>query len=440
MSKLNIRLKPVPVFNHEGSRQRKQSDYENLRRAVLSCLLWEDQFYENGQTIADRIKDLVAKVAPDKVADLAVEARTQAHLRHVPLLLARELARHDKSRPIVAELLPKIVNRPDELSEFLALYFMEGKIPVANAVKKGLGDAFRKFGEHGLAKYNRDAKVTLRDVMRLCHPKPDSKEQAELWRKLIKDELETPITWETQLSASKGVNKKGVWENLLKENKLGALALLRNLRNMLEERVDINLIRTALQKCNPEQVLPFRFISAARYAPQLEAELETLMFKCLGNFGKIKGETILMIDASGSMSNRVSAKSDLTRFDAACALAILAREICEHVTVYTFANSEKLIASRRGFALRDALRANFGGGTMLKRSTQAINAKHNYDLLIAMTDEESQDGTGEFKNKAYILNVASHQNGLNYNKNVTHINGFSESSIRFIQEVESGMF
>lgn len=424
------------VPNGQGFLVREQKPFEQLRRTVLSCLLWENSFYEDGVTIAQRIKDLVAKVNPQDVASLAVEAREQGKLRHVPLLLARELARNEKGRPFVAETLGKIVQRPDELSEFLALYWSEGKTPIANSVKKGLATAFNKFGEYALAKYNRDNAIKLRDVMFLCHPKPKDEIQAALFKKLANNELATPDTWEVELSAGKGENKKASWERLLSENKLGALALLKNLRNFTDNGVSDNLIISALRNCNPERVLPYRFISAAKYAPRFEQYLEELMFKSLSGMDKIKGKTVLMIDLSGSMNNQLSAKSELKRIDAANGLAILARELCEEVVIYGFANSEKLIPARRGFALRDAIMQKFGGGTYLKKSMEAINAKESFDRLIVISDEESQDGVGEFKAPTYILNVSTSKNGVGYQNKVTHIHGFSESSLNYIQQLE----
>src|ERR1700742_4133896 len=90
-----------------------------LRRSVLACMLWENEFYEDGVAIAGRIRELVPKVAAEKVAALAVEARTAMKLRHAPLLLVREMARHATHRGLVAETLVRIIQRADELSEFV---------------------------------------------------------------------------------------------------------------------------------------------------------------------------------------------------------------------------------------------------------------------------------------------------------------------------------
>src|SRR5262249_17138684 len=205
---------------HEGAPAKHISPEQQRRRSVLACMLWEDQFYEDGVAIAGRIRELVAKVPPAKVAALAVEAREKMKLRHAPLLLVREMARLASHRHLVAETLYHVIQRADELSEFVALYWTEGKQPLSAQVKKGLAAAFTKFDEYALAKYNRATTVKLRDVLFLSHAKPVDAAQAELWKRLVEGELTTPDTWEVALSAGPNVEKRQAWERLLAENKL----------------------------------------------------------------------------------------------------------------------------------------------------------------------------------------------------------------------------
>ena len=276
--------------------------------------------------------------------------------------------------------------------------------------------------------------ISLRDAMFLVHPKPKDDIQKEVFRKLANNELESPDTWEVQLSAGK--DKKETWERLLRENKLGALALLRNLRNMDSANVDKNLIKESISKMKTERVLPFRFISAARYASQLEPELEKSMFKCLNGFEKMPGKTVLLIDVSGSMTNSISAKSDLKRLDAACGLGMLLREICEEVEIITFSDQVVQVPLRSGFALRDAIvNSQPSGNTYLGQAIKVVDNNRTYDRLIVITDEQSLDKVSDPKDKGYMINVASYQNGVGYGKWL-HIDGFSESIINYIQEYE----
>ena len=150
MVRLNKTVRP---FTHEGGRGRRFTPEMELRRTLMNCLLWEDQFYEDGVAIADRIKTLVPQVEPARVAALTIEAREQMKLRHAPLLVVREMARHEKHRLLVADTLARVIQRPDEMTELLAIYWADAlgpmqqrkRQPVSAQIKKGLARALTKF-------------------------------------------------------------------------------------------------------------------------------------------------------------------------------------------------------------------------------------------------------------------------------------------------------
>jgi len=430
MAKLN--KKPEQIKTHEGAVAKHITPEFELRRAVMSCMLWENSFYESGESIAIRIERLVAQVNSDTVAQIAKEARSDMKLRHVPLLIARGLAR--KGYEKLADLLEEIIQRPDEITEFLAIYWKEGKQPLANQVKKGIARAFHKFDEYQLAKWDRGEKIKLRDALFLSHPKPKDKDQEALWKRLVDGELKTPDTWEVSLSS--GGNKQEHWTRLLKEKKLGALALLRNLRNMLESNVDRTLIKEAIASMSANKVLPYRFITAAKYAPDLEPELEKAMFRALNGMKALTGRTILLVDVSGSMGWNLSSKSEMSRMDAANGLSILLRELTEDISVYTFSEEVVKVPPRRGFALRDTIRLSQPHGiTYLGKAIRTIDYKEDYDRLIIFTDEQSHDSYPDPKGKTYLINVSSEQNGVGYGK-THHIDGFSEKVFDYILEFE----
>lgn len=431
--KTNVAMERPKLRTHEGAPAKRIDAEAQLRRSVMSCLLWEKEFYESGVTIADRIATLVPQVEPFVVARMAIQARSEMNLRHVPLLLVREMAKHPMHKAYVASTLAGVIQRPDELAEFVSLYWKDGKRPLSAQIKKGLAAAFAQFNEYSFAKYKGDGNaIKLRDVMFLVHPKPVD---AVLYKKIADNTLATPDTWEVALSS--GADKRETWERLMSENALGGLALLRNLRNMEQVGVSKSLIRIALAKMNTTRILPFRFIAAAKYAPEFEPELEAALFRSLDG-EKMTGRTVVLIDVSGSMEAPLSAKSDMTRMDAACGVAMVAREICDDVAIYTFSQNTVKVPARRGFALRDAVVNSQGhGGTYLGKALRDVNAV-GYDRLIVITDEQSHDVVGNPVGKlAYLINVASAQNGVGYGA-FTHIDGFSEAVIRYIQEVEKG--
>lgn len=428
-------INKIPVKRtYEGAKASHISSEEELKRALMSCLLWENTFYESGQSIADRIKSLSVNVSGDKLSELVIYTREKMKLRHAPLWLCVSMA---EQRKLKAETLCNVIQRPDELTEFLALYWKDGKKSIPKQVKKGLGMAFNKFNEYGFAKYDRDNAVKLRDVLFMVHPKAKDNEQQELFNKIVNRTLKTPDTWETNLSA--GEDKKITWERLLRENKLGGMALLRNLRNMGNVGVDENLIKGAISEMNTSRILPFRFISAAKYYPRLEDKLEVKMLQAFSG-EKLSGKTVLLLDVSGSMcGDTISSKSDLTPLDCACGLAILAREMCEDISIYTFSNDTVMLPPRRGFALRDLINSQEHGATYMGDSIKLVNNHEKYDRIIVLTDEQSHDSVGGHEGKyGYIINVAQYKNGVSYGPYV-HISGWSEKVIQYVGEYEKGL-
>lgn len=433
MAKIN---KQKPALTHEGAKGRAFAPEQELRRALMSCMLWEDQFYEDGVSIAERIGALVPRVEAEKVAAMAVEAREQMKLRHAPLLIVREMARHEGHKALVADTLDRIVQRPDELTEFLAIYWSDALGPmqqrktraVSAQVKKGLARAFGKFDAYQLAKYNRDGAVRLRDVLFLTHAKPKDAAQEKVWKELVDGKLAAPDTWEVSLSG--GADKRQTFERLIADRKLGALALLRNLRGMLLAGVPKATIGKALDEMRTDRVLPYRFIAAAQHAPDLESELESAMFRSIEGHAKLTGKTRLLVDVSGSMDAAISQRSEMRRLDAACGLAVLAREIGSDVEIFTFSNDVKKVAPRRGFALRDAIvNSQPHGGTELGKAIGEVDRK---DVrLIVFTDEQSHDVVPAPKGVGYMVNVASYQHGVGHGP-WRRIDGFSEKILDWI--------
>lgn len=414
------------------------SPIDQLRRSVMACMLWEDGFYESGTTIGERIRSLVAQCDPMDVARLAIQARSDMHLRHAPLLLVRELARHPAKPALVADTLRDVIQRADELAEFVSLYWQDGKQPLSAQVKRGLAQAFGKFNGYQLAKYNRDGKIKLRDVLFMSHAKPKDEAQAALWKQLADGTLPAPDTWEVALSA--GADKKATFERLIAENKLGYLALLRNLRNMQEVGVDCAMVTQALLSgAAASRVLPFRFVAAARSAPQFEGVLDQAMQASMSTMPKLSGKTVVLIDVSGSMDSRLSAKSDLTRIDAACALASLVRGLSDDVRVFSFSSSLVEVPSRAGMALIDAIRHSQPHSSTYLGAAVRDTGGHvpDADRMIVFTDEESSDVVGAPTGKGYMINVASGKNGVGFG-DWTRITGFSEAVVGYIQALEQG--
>jgi hypothetical protein len=465
--------KKTQVFTAGGAKAQTVNAKKQLQRSLMTTLLWENSFYEGGNSVAKRISDIIPNVHPNDVLDLALEAKDFMKLRHAPLYVIRELAKYTQGNlaktgfpykwndvnvgTVVEVGVASLIKRPDELAEFLAMYWKDKKQPLSASVKRGLAKAFTKFDEYQLAKWNRDNDIKLRDVLFLSHAKPQDREQELLFKKLVDNTLKTPDTWEVALSS--GANKKETWERLIRENKLGGFALLKNLRNMLSAGVDEKLIRERLEK-GVGVALPFNFMTAAKYAPRLSKSIEIAMLKAIDGMDKLPGRTLLVVDTSGSMNyGNVSSKSEVSRLDGAAGLALLARNLCEESVVYVTAGSD---ASRKhatalvpdhlnGLALAEKIHNAShefgigGGGIFLVQCMEYIKTqKHQeFDRVIVFTDEQDCDTKanpalaprlGKFN---YVVNVSNEKNGISYKNGWDHIDGWSERIFDYIRVFET---
>jgi 60 kDa SS-A/Ro ribonucleoprotein len=446
---------------HEGAPARIPVSVKQLERQVATCMLWENTFYESGQEIAKSIAELCKSVSPNDIAKLAIKARNEYKLRHVPLFLLVQLnKRRDESVGLLKTTIREVVQRPDEMGELISLIAKDEsnkgkplKKVLSAQVKKGLAEAFKKFSTYQLSKWNRDSEIKLRDVAFLVHAKPKygvrgytktarkagimlpEDEGSQTLSKLVMGTLESADTWEVALSSGK--DKRETWERLLLEKNLGYMALLMNLRNMEEAGVNRLFVEKALlDGAENSRALPFRFISAYKHAPGYAQALSDAMIKAISGETKLMGSTALLVDVSGSMDETITDKSTLLRWEAAAALGILLREICESVRVFTFSESLVEVPNVRGISMIEKIsQSQAHSGTYLGGALSNVFMKMTPDRVIVVTDEQSHDQIPMLPvgSRGYIVNVAPYRPSLMTNGRWTRVNGFSERLVDWIR-------
>ncbi|UOQ64698.1 TROVE domain-containing protein [Hymenobacter volaticus] len=368
------------TVNHEGAAAFTLTPQLELYAAVATAAL-SDQFYEKADTRLTRLRELVARNDPTFVAQLAVYAREQMYMRSVPLVLAVELARLHRGDNLVSRLVARIVQRPDEITELLACYAQANQRAgvktlnrLSKQLQKGLAASFNRFDGYQLAKYDRAGAVRLRDALFLVHPTPRNEAQQVLFNQLVAGTLPTPYTWETELSAlgqatyatqvERTAAFREKWETLIASGKLGYMALLRNLRNILEADVSAEAVvevcttlsdRTAVAR---SKQLPFRYLAAYREVKALQnghvaavlAALEDAITHSAANLRGFGPATRVVVacDVSGSMQQPVSARSKVQLYDVGLVLGMLLQSRCQHVTAGMFGNTWKRLSLPRG--------------------------------------------------------------------------------------------
>lgn len=370
-----FKRKETEVTNYEGAKAFVLTPEIELYSAVVTAGL-SDNFYEKTGTRIARIRELMEKNDPEYIARLAVYARSGMYLRSVPLVLAVELARKTSGNDLVRKTVSKVVQRADEITEMLAYYQAAndrsgtkklGKL--SKQIQKGLGDAFNKFDEYQFSKYDRATEITLRDALFLVHPKAKNEAQQAIFNKIAAKELATAYTWETELSAlgqasfANDKEKKDAfrdkWVELIASGKMGYMALLRNLRNIIEASVSWSYIEIVCariadaREVAKSKQLPFRFLSAYREVRAMTQDsvnmvLNALEEAAMASAQNIKGfdkdtRVLIACDVSGSMQKPVSLKSKVMLYDVGLMLAMLLKVRCKRAVTGMFGERWKII-------------------------------------------------------------------------------------------------
>lgn len=424
----------MTVNNHEGEKAYTLSPEMELYTAVVTSTM-ADNFYESGNGRAKRIAGLIGKVAPEFVARLAVYTRTKMNLRSVPLFLIVELAGIHSGDSMVSRTICKTVKRADEITELLSCYQMrnaDGKgvkklNRLSRQIQEGLKQVFNSFDEYQFAKYNRDnAEVKLKDALFLVHPKADTPERQAIFDKIVTDSLAIPYTWETKLSEvgqkqfetpeQKQAAVRAAWEELIDSGKVGYMALLRNLRNIIKAEVSQTHIKSV---CNvisdPEAVakskqLPFRFLAAYRELKSVESVHTASLLTALEKAAKVSAaniqgfgpETNVLVaaDVSCSMFAPISAKSSIKRYDIGILLSMILKSRCESVIGGMFGDTWKVLNLPQENILANTIEMQNREGEV-GYSTNGhevvnwlINNNMRMDKIMMFTDLQMWDSSG----------------------------------------------
>ncbi|MGK6343621.1 TROVE domain-containing protein [Chryseobacterium sp. DT-3] len=373
------------VVNYEGAKAFTMTPAEELYSAVVTTGL-SNASYEKGNDRLERIQSLIKKNDHEFVAKLAVYARKDMYLRSIPLVLTAELAKQASGTDLVSKTVDGVVQRADEITELLAYYQIANERTetkklnrLSKQIQKGLAKSFNKFVEYQFAKYNRKAEVTLKDALFLVHPKAKDEDQQAVFNKIVGNTLEVPYTWEVELSVlgqtkfadetEKKQAFKNKWEELIFSNKLGYMATLRNLRNIIEAGVSSDAMYKVCTYLSNEKAvmnskqLPFRFLAAYRElktldSPFLSSILEALEDAVMVSAKNIKGfgfntSVVIAADVSGSMQQPVSPRSKVLLYDIGLLMSMILQSQCKNVITGMFGDSWKRVPMPKNGILRN---------------------------------------------------------------------------------------
>lgn len=480
------------VINYEGAKAYSMTPEMELYSAVVTTGL-NDVTYEKDIDRLKRIQKLIQKCDPEFTAKLAVYVRNEMYMRSVPMVLTVELAKINSGNSLINKTVQKVIQRADEITELLAYYQMANNRNhtkklnrLSKQIQKGLADSFNRFDEYQFAKYNRQGEVKLRDALFLVHPKAKDEAQQVIFNKIADNKLAVPYTWETELSlvgqlsfkndAEKKQAFKLKWEELIDSNRVGYMAMIRNLRNIIEAEVSFAHIEKVCQYlsnanavANSKQ-LPFRFLAAYREIKLLKSRYATMVLDALEDAvmysaQNIKGfnsntSVVIACDVSGSMQHSISKNSKVLLYDIGLMLGMLMQSRCKNVISGMFGDTWKVInmskrnvlANVQEFYRREGEVGYSTNGYLVIEDL--IKRKEIVDKVMMFTDVQMWNSNGtahSFENswkpyktiapnaKLYLFDLAGHGNTpLDIKNNDVHlIAGWSDKVFDILHALEN---
>lgn len=371
------------VVNRAGGQAYKQSDELSFVSILLTSFL-KDQFYRSGNDTMKDLAELTGKVDPYFAAQASLYARKEFGMRSVSHVVAGEIAKKVKGMPWTKNYFEQIVHRLDDMLEIVG--YLGIKNPIPNSVKKGFKKVLEKTDLHFLTKYRKAAAdISMHDLVNLFHPKSEAVSEFMKGAK-------SKETWETKLTETQGnvEAKEKAWTDLLVENKLGYLALIRNLRNLEGAKVDIDLVAERLvneQAIKKSLVYPFQIFEAAKHVSnrKLITALSKALELSLDNVPEMEGETLVVVDDSYSMNGDPITKA-----------AIFAAVLCKvnNCDLMNFSDNARYARYNPLDTVTtltaEIVRNIASGGTNFHSIFQTANKK--YDRIIILSDMQGWIG------------------------------------------------
>jgi hypothetical protein len=475
-----IEANSVPKENTVNRQGKAAYSYDDKLKLVmmLNTLKIQPQFYRSENEQLVELRDLIERIAlndPYFVAQAIVWSRCLGEgmrtINHLAAALLAPFASGLSWGKRFYNLFDKnkkqggCIFRPDDMSEIKDAYeALTGK-PLSNAMRKGFAEAIVRLDTYSLAKY----KDSIIDITNLSHAKSKlstavitvNGERVKTIDALMRGISVSADTWEVAQSEAGQEVAKAVregkltkeeaektlaeakadnWESLLKDGKLGILAALRNIRNILQNpREDTinewcDLIKDS-DRVRKALILPIHFDLAYdivdnefgnnKYANKVRQALQDGYIAAMPNLkAALPGKTLIVIDCSGSMggyrisngksgydywNSRGGARTQMACYKAGLIAATFASAL--DADVIQFGSSAKWASYNKFanvFAMAQELGGAWYGSTNPAAAFDLIRREHKvYDRIIFISDNEVNGRLTSSAYKQYIHDVCS---------------------------------
>lgn len=467
MSKFNEKIKPARESSYEGGENYKKDVLEDWMNFLFSSKM-DNAFYESADTQQARFIELtnlvIDKYGAEFAGKCAMFTRNDLGMRSTAQLVAAMLNGQSFERK--RDFYKAFCHRPDDMSEiFAAVDMLGGKR--SHAMIRGFADYMSGLSEYSVMKYQMKGKrYNMYDLINIIHPKNGN----GVIDDYMNGKLEAADTWEVNISTG-----QDNWKNMVEGNRLGYLALIRNLNNILDEDVDDewvkrNLVDQLINEVSIKKslVFPYQIYTAYRNLKvqsfAVITALDTAFRIACGNMPKMDGNSVIMLDVSGSMDDCYGDKSSLTikEVGACYAAALYINGNCDFIK---FGNRAKSATFKKACGPFQVIREmcdndNCGYGTDIAPAFGLINDK-KYDRIFVVSDMQvmgkqnrfwgwgnSVDGMSNYRSYCaangrtilYSFDLGNYSNQIaNPNNHDVHLmTALNDNVFKMLEYVENG--
>ena len=385
-------------------------------------------FYANAEAQLDDVLGLASQVEPKFLAQAAIHARQQGHMKDMPALLLAALSMVDTV--MLARAFPRVIDNGRMLRTFVQILRSGavGRKSLGTRPKRLVAAWLNQATDAQLMRAAVGQSPSLADVIRMVHPKPVSPERQALYAYLIGKPFDVALVPEAvrafeafkrdatrpvpdvpfQLLTAQPLTTEH-WQAIAKT--AGWQMLRMNLNTfarhgVFKDRAYARLIANRLtneQAIRKARVLPYQLMAAhtavgADVPDVIREALQDAMEIALHNVPQIAGRVVVCPDVSGSMQSpatghRRGATSVVRCVDVAALMAAAMLRVNRGARVLPFEQDVvKLRLNPRDSVMSNAakLAAVGGGGTNCSAPLALLNREQaKADLVIFISDNES---------------------------------------------------
>lgn len=468
-----VKARGPQVKSHEGGAVYEKGPVDAWLNMLFSSFM-EDKFYESAKSQQKRFEELTQIMADtygyEFVAKAAVFARNELGMRSISQFVASWL--NDKSFENKRAFYRNFMHRPDDVAEiFAAVDQLNGKR--SHALVRGAADYLSGLKANILAKYKLNSRTyNMYDLINITHAHSIPIDQYKAGTLAAAD------TWEVNISAKSNKTDRDMeWKRMVEEHKLGYMALIRNLNNILDiPTIDNDWIKNILVPQIDDHdaickslMFPYRFYTAYKnlhiHNPYVDMALgDAFYIAATRNAPKLEGNSAIILDVSGSMSDPISYRSAITIKQAGACFAIALWLANPHCPVIKFGSRAKLETRLNSldnpFILIDRLcdNDNCGYGTEINSAFRLLNEQNyteNYERIFIISDMQVMDDRGLYyyhrsavttyhqyfgMTPCYSFDLGNyHTQVLSPQDHIRYVTALNDQVFKFIGLLESGI-